>query len=145
FWPRPSAAVAEPISHGKQVSFPTPPETLPSSILLAAQLSRTGLPGMRHLWDGLRIQLGDDAACTKARREKIFYREFVISHPSPKPGQRVGEPAPTVDRVPWSPTFENREGAASAGITIEEDQLGEPARRQSLMDTRTEYGDGGIA
>jgi hypothetical protein len=60
--------IAEPTRHGKQVSFFPPSKTVPSPLLLAPQLSRAGLSGMRHLWDCLRIRLRSYAACPEAGR-----------------------------------------------------------------------------
>jgi len=51
----------ESIAHGNQAFLLVSPETLPSPLLLASQCSWAGLSGMRHLRDGLRIRLGDDA------------------------------------------------------------------------------------
>ena len=60
--------IAESIGHGEQTALFIPPDTLPSSILLAPQRAWTGLSSVRHLRDGLRIRLGDDAPCAKAGR-----------------------------------------------------------------------------
>ena len=57
--------IAEPTNYGK-ISFPLPPEALPASILLATQRSRAGLSGVRHLWDGLRVRLDNNAAGAQA-------------------------------------------------------------------------------
>jgi len=60
-------------NYGK-ISLPLPPEALPASLLLATQRSRTGLSGVRHLWDGLRIRLDNHAASAPADNTLIWLR-----------------------------------------------------------------------
>src|SRR4051812_35957645 len=58
--------IAEPLDHGNQNFLFISSDTLPSSVLLAAQRSWTGLSSLRDLRNGVRIRLGDHASCAEA-------------------------------------------------------------------------------
>src|SRR5205807_8655540 len=77
--------IAERLDHGNQTFLFISSDTLPSPVLLAAQRSRTGLSSLRHLWNSLRIRLGDHAPCSEAGRARSW--SCAITEPDEMNGQ----------------------------------------------------------